>query len=234
MSKVTALSMDVITEKSDHVVAPVAPSVCTTPAAPAPIPVPYPVSGSSAGGILGPTSNTKIGGAKIGTVGGGFKAVHGNEPGSLKEVVSLTTGGPAPILMGAPTVWIERGMAGITGSPLLANRGPGPTERTAPGPAAGPASVPAFAVLGGGGDGGDGDGSGNGGKDGAGGGGSGDGEGGDGGQKSACAGQPGQCAKGCPVDVVTGRAYTLPAVDLALPGPLPLVFARLQLCREGA
>ena len=38
MSKVTALDMDVITEKSGHVVMPVAPSVCTTPAAPAPLP----------------------------------------------------------------------------------------------------------------------------------------------------------------------------------------------------
>ena len=69
--KVTALGLDVITEKSGHVVTPMAPSVCTTPAAPAPIPVPYPVSGTSAGGIMGPTSNTKMGGAKVGTVGGG-------------------------------------------------------------------------------------------------------------------------------------------------------------------
>ena len=215
MGNVTALGMDVITEKSGHTVAPVAPSVCTTPAAPAPIPVPYPVSGSSAGGVVAAPSRTKIGGAKSGTVGGAIEAVHGNEPGTLKEVVSLTTGGPAPIMMGAPTVLIERGMAGITGSPLMANRGAGPSGRTAPAPMAGVASVPAFAVLGGGGDSGHADGDGNGG-------GGGNGEGG-----GAPADQDGQCYGGHPVDVVTGRAYTLPAIDLELPGPLPLVFARV-------
>jgi RHS repeat-associated protein len=227
MSKVTAVGMDVITEKSGHVVTPMAPSVCTTPAAPAPLPVPYPVSGTSAGGIMGPTSRTKMGGAKIGTVGGGFSAVHGNEPGTLKEVVSLTTGGPAPILMGAPVVLAELGMVGITGSPLLANRGPGPSGRTAPVPATGPASVPAVATKGGGHDGGDADGNANGGKDGKGGSGSGGGEGGKSDGKSASAAQEGQ--EGCndPIDVITGRVYTLPAVDLELPGPLPLVFARV-------
>ncbi|WP_437947584.1 DUF6531 domain-containing protein [Sorangium sp. So ce296] len=33
-------------------------------------------------------------------------------------------------------------------------------------------------------------------------------------------------AKGDPVDVVTGRVFTIPAVDLELPGPLPLSFVR--------
>jgi RHS repeat-associated protein len=227
MSKVTALGTDVITEKSGHAVAPVAPSVCNTPVGTAVAPIPYPVTGTSAEGLFGATSRTKIGGAKVGTVGSGFKAVHGNEPGTLKEIVSLTTGGPAPIVMGAPTVVIERGMAGITGSPLMANRGAGPGDRTAPGPAMAAASVPAFAVLGGGGDGGDADGDGNGVKDGAGGGGSGSGEGGEGDQKNASASQEGQCNGSDPVDVITGRAYTLPAVDLELPGPLPLLFSRV-------
>jgi YD repeat-containing protein len=226
MSKVTALDMDVITEKSGHVVMPIAPSVCTTPAAPAPLPVPYPVSGTSAGGIMGPTSRTKINGAHVGTVGGGFSAVHGNEPGTLKEIVSLTTGGPAPILMGAPNVVVEQGMAGITGSPLLANRGPGPSGRTAPGAAMGPGSVPAVAALGGGSDNGDASTGSNGGKDEAGGDSSGQGEGGEGDTKNASSAQPGHCKDGHPVDVITGRAYTLPAVDLELPGPLSLVFAR--------
>jgi RHS repeat-associated protein len=227
MSKVTALGMDVITEKSGHVVTPLAPSVCTTPAAPAPLPVPYPVSGTSAGGLVGVPSRTKINGAKIGTVGGAFTAVHGNEPGTLKEVVSLATGGPAPILVGAPTAIVELGMAGITGSPLLANRGPGPSGRMAPGPMAGPASVAAVAALGGGGGSGDGDGDGDGGKGGASGGGAGGGRGGKRDGKSAPPGQPGQCSESEPVDAITGRAYTLPAADLDLPGPLPLVFSRV-------
>jgi hypothetical protein len=67
--KVTADGLDVITEKSGHVIAPVTPGVCLTPAAPSPLPVPYPVTGSSGEGIAGAPSRTKINGALIGTVG---------------------------------------------------------------------------------------------------------------------------------------------------------------------
>jgi RHS repeat-associated protein len=96
---------------------------------------------------------------------------------------------------------------------------------------------PGIAVLGGGGDGGDGDGSGNGGKDGAGGDGNGNGEGagGDGKDGSGCGGggsggscnihQPSMSA-GDPVDVVTGRVFTNPVLDLGLRGPLPLAITR--------
>ncbi|XYH98122.1 PAAR-like domain-containing protein [Sorangium sp. So ce1128] len=59
---------------------------------------------------------TKINGAKTLTVGGCMKACHGNEPGTLKEVVSLNTGGPCFPRLGAPNVLIGLGMAGITGS----------------------------------------------------------------------------------------------------------------------
>jgi RHS repeat-associated protein len=225
--KVTADGLDVITERSGHVIAPVTPSVCLTPAAPSPMPVPYPVTGSSGEGIAGAPSRTKINGARIGTVGSAFTASHGNEPGALKEVVSHNTAGPAPLLIGAPNVWIERGMAGITGSPVMSNKSPGSTTRTAPAPQLGAGMSFGTAVLGGGtgGGGADGDAAGGGdGADGAAGGNGGQNAAGDG--RSAPAGQDGQCADGHPVDVITGRAYTLPAVELELPGPLPLVFAR--------
>jgi hypothetical protein len=65
---------------------------------------------------------TKIEGAKVITVGSDLKACHGNEPGTLKEVVSLNTGGPTFMLVGAPTVFVEMGMQGITGSPGMKNR----------------------------------------------------------------------------------------------------------------
>src|SRR5438045_246750 len=102
MSKVTAVGMDVVTQKSGHVIAPALPSVCVTPAAPSPLPVPYPCIGTSREGIAGSTLRTKINGARIGTVGSALKASHGNEPGTLKEIVSHNTGGPAPLLLGAP------------------------------------------------------------------------------------------------------------------------------------
>src|SRR5689334_4788700 len=110
----------------------------------------------------------------------------------------------------------------------------------APDAAAPPGMCPGIAVLGGGGAGGDGDGDGSGGKDGNGGDGNGkgDGTGPDDKSGSACgagsgAGCPnpahganGSVSAGDPVDVLTGRVYTLPSVDIRLPGPLPLVIAR--------
>jgi RHS repeat-associated protein len=97
---------------------------------------------------------------------------------------------------------------------------------------------PGLAVLGGGGGGGDGDGDGNGGKGGSGGDGkgSGKGAGGDGKGADGCGGgSSGGCAQcshsvsaGHPVDVVTGRAFTNPACDLYLPGPIPLELVRIH------
>jgi hypothetical protein len=122
---VTAVMMDCITEKSGHTMTPLAVSVCTTPAAPSPIPVPYPVTATSTEGVKDQPTRTKMMGAKIITVGACFKACHGNEPGTLKEVVSLNTAGPAFIVMGAPIVLVELGMVGITGSPGFLNKGGG-------------------------------------------------------------------------------------------------------------
>ena len=51
-----------------------------------------------------------------------LKTCHGNEPGTLKEVVSLNTTGPCFIIMGAPVVLCELGMMGITGSPCISNK----------------------------------------------------------------------------------------------------------------
>jgi RHS repeat-associated protein len=91
---------------------------------------------------------------------------------------------------------------------------------------------PGIAVLGGGGGGGGGGGSGAGGGGGSGGDGSGNGDGAGGDGKSAD-GAPDyakypECGYAShPVDVVTGRAFTHPIVDLALPGPLALVFRRM-------
>jgi hypothetical protein len=114
---VTATLMDCITEKSGHQMVPCAVSVCTTPAAPSPVPIPYPVVANSAEGV-------KINGAKIITVGACFVACHGNEAGTLKEVVSFNTAGAAFVVAGAPIVYVELGMVGITGSPGFLNKGP--------------------------------------------------------------------------------------------------------------
>jgi hypothetical protein len=122
MGDVTAVNMDVTTESSGHTFTPMAVSVCITPAAPSPLPLPYPVTGSIGEGVTDPAMRTKIDGAKVLTVGSVFTACHGNEPGTLKEVVSLNTGGPCFIAMGAPTVICELGFMGITNSPGFLNK----------------------------------------------------------------------------------------------------------------
>ncbi|WP_437600542.1 RHS repeat-associated core domain-containing protein [Sorangium sp. So ce590] len=100
-----------------------------------------------------------------------------------------------------------------------------------------------FVMGGGGGGGGSGGRGGNGAGDGQGGSGSNGGDGADGGGKGAgscgtgstdgggCpnhhgSGASGKMSRGDPVDVVTGRVFTVPAIDISFPGPLPLVIER--------
>lgn len=104
-----------------------------------------------------------------------------------------------------------------------------------------PGMCPSVAVMGGGAGGGGGGGAGaggGGGHAGAGGGGTGEGAGGDG--RSAASSAPnapcvggGGCGNphtaysaGDPIDVLTGRSFTAPVVDLELPGPMRFAFAR--------
>jgi YD repeat-containing protein len=223
MGKVTAVGMDVITEKSGHTVAPNAVSVCTTPAAPSPIPVPYPVIGSSVEGIGDAPLRTKINGVPFATTGSVLKTCHGNEPGTLKEVVSLNTSGPIFPIIGAPIVISELGMIGITGSLCVSNKAPTAGAGGSASDAGG-----AGGAGGGGGSGGAGGGDASGPAGPQGGGGAG------GGGSHSGAGAPGSssgpadrdtCQNGHPVDVVSGDVVDQ-AVDLSLPGMIPLVWKR--------
>ena len=117
--------METIHEGSGHSAraAPVLPHSC--PAGAIAGADPHPVVANSAEGVKDPPSRTKIKGNKIMTVGSCFKTCHGNEPGTSKEVVSFNTTGPCFLITGAPTVIIELGMAGITGSTGMMNKGAG-------------------------------------------------------------------------------------------------------------
>jgi hypothetical protein len=126
MGSVTCVMMDVVTEKSGHTIVPNAVSVCTTPAAPSPLPIPYPVVAQVAEGISDTPMRTKINGSVFATTGSVIKTCHGNEPGTLKEVVSLNTAGPVFPIMGAPVVLSELGMVAITGSMCVSNKAPTP------------------------------------------------------------------------------------------------------------
>ncbi len=222
MGSVTACMMDVITEKSGHSMTGLAVSVCLTPAAPAPLPIPYPTMASVSEGVIDECLRTKIDGAKVLTVGSCTKNCHGNEPGTLKEVVSLNTAGPCFPIMGAPIVFIELGMAGITLSPGFMNKNPIPGIG---GSASG---------AGGGGGGGGGAGGGAGGPPGSSTSGPSNGGGGGGGSNSGAAppsppgapGAEGQATAGHPVDVVTGAMFTGPIADFTLLGFFVVQFTR--------
>ncbi|AUX27172.1 uncharacterized protein SOCEGT47_077530 [Sorangium cellulosum] len=222
MGKVTALSLDTVHEGSGHQMTGMAVSVCTTPAAPSPLPIPYPTMGTVAEGVIDPPMRTKIEGKKILTVGGCMNACHGNEPGTLKETLSLNTGGPCFPWLGAPNVLIELGMAGITGSMGQMNKSVTAGAGTSAGGAGGAGGT------GGGGGGGGAGAPGGGGPSAPGGGG---GAGGGGSHKGAKAGKSSsppleECTtEGHPVDVTSGAVVDA-AVDIAAPGMIPLVWAR--------
>jgi RHS repeat-associated protein len=239
VGKVTAVKMDVVTKKSGHTAAGMAPSVCLTPAAPSPLPIPYPVVGSVSEGIDDPCMRTKICGAIVMTVGSTMSKCHGNEPGTLKEVVSLNTAGPCFPALGAPIVISELGMMGITGSIGQMNKQPIPGVGGSASGAGGGAGGSGGGGPGGGGpDGGSPDGPGQGG---GGGGGSADGAAapnapaGEGAEGQADAPAPGEssgpadansCQDGHPVDVVSGCVVDQ-AVDLEFGNLVPFVFKRL-------
>jgi len=213
--------MDVVTKKSGHTMTGVAVSVCTTPAAPSPLPIPYPTVGNVAEGITDPCMRTKVGGAVVMTVGSCMSKCHGNEPGTLKEVVSLNTAGPCFPALGAPIVFMELGMAGITTSF-------GQMNKAITVGASGSASGAGGGAGGGGGGGGGGAGPGGGGPQGPGGGGSGGGgsaDGADAPSPPAPPGAEGQATAGHPVDVLTGAVFSQ-TVDARVPGPFECVLLR--------
>ena len=222
MGNVTALMMDVITEKSGHTMTGLAVSVCLTPAAPSPLPLPYPTIATVSEGVIDECMRTKIDGAKVLTVGSCTKNCHGNEPGTLKEVVSLNTAGPSFPILGAPIVFIELGMAGITLSPGFMNKNPVPGGGSS------------ASGAGGGGGGGGGAGGGAGGPGGSSTQGPSNGGGGGGGSNSgaappnapAGAAAEGQATAAHPVDVVTGTLFTDEIIDFQMPGPLPVQMRR--------
>ncbi|WP_437761871.1 PAAR-like domain-containing protein [Sorangium sp. So ce764] len=222
MSKVTALGLDTVHEGSGHQMTGMAVSVCTTPAAPSPLPIPYPTMGTVAEGIIDAPMRTTIEGKKILTVGGCMKACHGNEPGTMREVLSLNTGGPCFPWLGAPNVLVELGMAGITGSMGQMNKSVTAGAGTAASGAGGAGGA-------GGGEAGGGAGApGGGGPSAPGGGGGGGGGRSHKGAKAGKSSSPPveQCTtEGHPVDVTDGAVVDA-ATDLSVPGMIPLVWAR--------
>jgi hypothetical protein len=117
---VTSMAMDVCCEDSNHQVVPVAPNVCITPAAPSPLPIPYPIMGTT--GSLDPgCENVLIAGKKSMSINSKTAAVHGDEAGTQKDIVTFTTGGKSFPVLGVPIVFFEGGWVVVTGMPGFGN-----------------------------------------------------------------------------------------------------------------
>lgn len=118
---VTAMAMDVVTEKSSHVVAPMAPNMSITPCAPSPLPMPYPITGTSS--KLDPgCKKVKIKGKKTMNFKGKVKKVNGNQPGTQKDISTMQTAGHAwAFPVPAVNIHFEGGPVTITGNPGLGN-----------------------------------------------------------------------------------------------------------------
>lgn len=118
---VTAVMMDICSEDSSHVVTPMAPNVCKTPAAPSPLPIPYPILGDTSS--LDPGCEKTVVGESKKTMNtkGKVKSIHGNEAGTLKDIITSTNIDHAFAMVGAPTVFFEGAMIAITGSTGFGN-----------------------------------------------------------------------------------------------------------------
>ena len=118
---VTAMGMDVVTEKSQHAVVPMAPNMCITPCAPSPLPMPYPITGTSA--TLDPgLSKVLVGGKKTMNFRCKVKKVDGNQPGTQKDITTMQTTGHAwAFPVPAVNILFEGGPVTITGNAGLAN-----------------------------------------------------------------------------------------------------------------
>lgn len=108
-------------ESSGHNVVPMAPKMCITPAAPSPLPIPYPITGTSS--QLDPgTEETKVSNKKVLNAKGEVKRVMRNEPGTQKDITTMTTSGHAwPLPVPAVTVHFEGAPIAVTGNPGMGN-----------------------------------------------------------------------------------------------------------------
>ena len=124
MSSFTALGTDIVCESSSHNVVPLAPNVCITPAAPSPLPLPYPITGTSS--QLDPkTENTFYKDKGILNYKSKVAKMHGNEPGTQKDILTFqTTGAAYGLPVPAVTVQFEGGPVIVTGSPGFGNTMP--------------------------------------------------------------------------------------------------------------
>lgn len=122
MPNLTAVGMDMVSEKSSHQVMGMAPNMCITPAAPSPLPMPYPIMGDTSLLAQG-TDKVKEGGgsAKLLTLKGKTAMCSGNEAGVGLDIVSHKIKGTTFAIAGVPVVLVEGAPQIVTGMPGMMN-----------------------------------------------------------------------------------------------------------------
>lgn len=117
----SALTMNIAGESSKHQAVGIAPNMCITPAAPSPLPMPYPNQCMTSNGLTDGCDKTHFKSKPTLNTDGFIKGVKGNQPGTQKDVATMTTGGVAYAMMGPPNVFFEGTMCVFTGSPGFIN-----------------------------------------------------------------------------------------------------------------
>jgi hypothetical protein len=117
----TVMGFDGVGEASGHNVVPVTPNMCISPVPPSPLPIPCPITGTSA--QLDPgIEKTKLSNKKLLDAKGEVKRGMGNEPGTQKDIPTMTTSGHAWLFpVSAVTVHFERAPIAVTGNPGMDN-----------------------------------------------------------------------------------------------------------------
>jgi hypothetical protein len=115
----TVLNANAVGGATKHKVMGTTPNMCITP--PSPSPTPYPNVGKTKTNLDSGTSKTKLEGEAVLTTKGFVKAIRGNEPGTQKDIVSMTTGGAAYAVVAPPSVMFEGAPVVITGSTGFSN-----------------------------------------------------------------------------------------------------------------
>lgn len=121
MAQTTFANMRGISHKGSNGVSIVFPDVCKTPTPGGPVPIPYPNIGKSSDTSKGPKS-VKTDGQMPMVKGAQYSRSTGDEPGTLKGVVSNDQMGVCEFMMYSPDVKFEGKNVCRMGDPLFHNK----------------------------------------------------------------------------------------------------------------
>ncbi len=121
MAQTTFVNSRGIVHKGSGGVSIVFPDICKTQIGPSVVPIPYPNIGKSSDTSKGPQS-VKVDGQMVMVKGAKYTTSTGDEPGSLKGIISSTTKGECEFMMYSADVKFESKNVCRLGDPLFHNK----------------------------------------------------------------------------------------------------------------